>query len=101
MDGTALLSLLIECYQKFHLVPRSKFTGVTALGERIHVEKDTPRAPLILICNEPILEEQWREKISSEMRALGQERAKWHEVHVSKLYIAFQISLAHVLTHMK
>lgn len=67
MDGTVLLSLLIECYQKFHLVPRSKFTGVTALGERIHVEKHTPWAPFILICNEPILVEQWREKISSEM----------------------------------
>ena len=98
MDGTALLSLLIERYQKFYLVPRSKFTGVTALGEGIHVEKDTPWTPLILICNEPILEEQWREKISSEMRALGQERAKWHEV--SKLYIAFQISLTHMLTYM-
>lgn len=84
MNGTVLLSLLIECYQKFHLVARSKFTGVTALGERIHVEKHTPRTPFILVCNKPVLEEQWGRGFQVKWRRGGTPEywdRKWQTLH--------------------
>ena len=56
MDGTGLLGLVTDTDEELHLVPRSKVTRVTAPRERVHVEKDTPRAPLVMVTNEPILQ---------------------------------------------
>ena len=54
--GARLLRLLTGGDQELHLVPRSKFTGVAAPREGIHVEKHTPRTPFTLVANKPILE---------------------------------------------
>ena len=56
MDGTGLLGLVTDTDKELHLIPRSKVTGVTAPCERVHVEEYTPRAPLVLVANEPILQ---------------------------------------------
>ena len=56
MDGTGLLGLVTDTDEELHLIPRSKVTGVTAPCEGVHVEEYTPRAPIVLVANEPVLQ---------------------------------------------